>query len=72
MVNITPTHDIHRLGEVGPVSQMVDLPIVVYRHTQESWMYREEEDASLDNQIATYLMIEENGFAGPVYVHDCM
>jgi hypothetical protein len=68
-VNIGPTHDIHRLGELGPVSKMVGLPIVVYRHIQQPWMSRPD-DASLDNQIATYLMIEKDGLAGPAYVQN--
>jgi len=68
-VNITPTHDIHLLGEVGPVSELVGLPIIVYRHTREPWMNRAE-DASLYNQNATYLMFEQDGFASPMYVLD--
>lgn len=45
------------------MSRIVGLPIVAYRHIQEPWMNRAA-DASLDNQIATYLMINRDGFAG--------
>jgi len=46
------------------MSKIVGLPLVVYRHIQEPWMNRTD-DGSLDNQIATFLMIESDGLAGP-------
>ncbi|RDB17649.1 hypothetical protein Hypma_001239 [Hypsizygus marmoreus] len=66
-VDIPATHEIHRLGEIAPVSKAVGLPLVVYRHIREPWMARPD-DASLDNQIATFLMIKtHDGFAAPEY-----
>jgi hypothetical protein len=67
-VDITPQHPIHTHGQMAPVSKLYKLPIVVYRHTRTPWMDREdygEGDADLDNQPATYLMIEKDGFAKP-------
>ncbi|KAF7318923.1 MYND-type domain-containing protein [Mycena chlorophos] len=64
-IDLPPTHPIHTRGVVGPVSKLVGLPIVIYRHLRENplTMYR---DAALDNQRATFLMIEPgDGFAKP-------
>jgi hypothetical protein len=67
-VEIGPSHGIHRTGKVGPVSKIVGHPLVIYRHVP--WMPPAgRQDPSLDNQIATYLMIEAgDGFAPPEYV----
>ncbi|KAF8064422.1 hypothetical protein FPV67DRAFT_221908 [Lyophyllum atratum] len=69
-VEIRANHPIHSFGESPSVSKVIKLPLVIYRHTREPWMKRGEltDDASLDNQIATYLMIDKiNGFAPPEY-----
>ncbi|KAG5643657.1 hypothetical protein DXG03_000537 [Asterophora parasitica] len=66
-IAIRPDHPIHRLGETASVSKVIKLPLTVYRHERKPWMDRDE-DASLDNQIATYLMINSrSGYAPPEY-----
>lgn len=60
---IPPEHEIHRVGILCPVSQRVGLPLVIYRHLEADLR---RHDASLDNQVATYLMIDpHSGFAPP-------
>ncbi|ETW76096.1 hypothetical protein HETIRDRAFT_481608 [Heterobasidion irregulare TC 32-1] len=34
-VEITPTHQIYEYGDVCPVSEVIDLPIVMFRHSTE-------------------------------------
>ncbi|KAG5636059.1 hypothetical protein H0H81_009230 [Sphagnurus paluster] len=66
-IEIRPDHPIHQLGEIASVSKAIKLPLVVYRHLRDTWMDRED-DPKLDNQIATYLMIDKKtGFAPPIY-----
>ncbi|KDQ56108.1 hypothetical protein JAAARDRAFT_36895 [Jaapia argillacea MUCL 33604] len=62
-IEIRPNHEIHRSGMICPLSKKIGLPLVIYRHEKVPWMNRSYEDASLDNQIATYLMIGQDGFA---------
>lgn len=58
-IDIQPTHPIHSAGQVCPVSRVVGLPIIIYRHTQAG-----DGGVELDNAIATYLMIDPtDGFA---------
>lgn len=60
-IEIGADHPIHHGdGEVGPVSQIVGVPLVLYRHIRDPYlgMYRTV-DAALDNQAATYLMINQ-------------
>ncbi|KAF9456700.1 hypothetical protein BDZ94DRAFT_1275017 [Collybia nuda] len=61
-VNIGRSHEIYSTGKIAPVSKMVGHPLVVYRHHPPP----SRQSPSLDNQIATYLMIEtSDGFALP-------
>ena len=62
-VVITPKHEIYDYGDVCPVSKVVKFPIVMYRHLKVD-PFEIERTAALDNQIATYLMIDvDSGFA---------
>ncbi|EGN92295.1 hypothetical protein SERLA73DRAFT_191328 [Serpula lacrymans var. lacrymans S7.3] len=62
---IEPTHQIHSLGIECPLFNQVGFPIVMYRHIRQNSLTMHR-DPGLDNQIATYLMIEPtNGFATP-------
>ncbi|KAK7039541.1 MYND-type domain-containing protein [Favolaschia claudopus] len=64
-VDLGPDHPIHTQGIVCPVSAQVGLPIVIYRHLKENPLDMRR-DPELDNQRATYLMIDpESGFAPP-------
>ncbi|KAJ7170908.1 hypothetical protein C8R43DRAFT_875290, partial [Mycena crocata] len=64
-VSIDATHRIHTRDVVCPVSAQVGLPIVMYRHLQTNPLSMRR-DAGLDNQRATFLMIDpESGFAPP-------
>ena len=70
-VDIRQDHPIHKFGEACPVSKVVGVPLIMYRHIRVPWMKRssDEYDAGLDNQIATYLMIDRvNGIAPPEFV----
>ena len=61
--SIGPTHPIWTRGKTSPLFQQVGLPIIVYRHHPGNPLTMIP-DAGLDNQIATYLMIEPStGFA---------
>ena len=67
-VEITPTHQIYGYGDVCPVSEAICLPIVMFRHSKEHPLNKPP-TPWLDNQIATYLMIEvDSGFAPMMYV----
>lgn len=67
-VDIGRAHEIHQFGVPCPVSRNVGLPLVIYRHLRENPMTMHR-TPDLDNQIATYLMIDpESGFAPPEYV----
>ena len=60
-IDITPTHPIYSAGHVCPMSRVVGLPLVIYRHMPEGG-----NDAGSDNTIATFLMIDPvSGFAPP-------
>ncbi|KAH7927989.1 hypothetical protein BV22DRAFT_233957 [Leucogyrophana mollusca] len=60
---IKPSHKIYELGVVCPLYNKVGLPLVMYRHLSEDPLNMCR-DPGLDNQIATFLMIEpSNGFA---------
>ncbi|KAF8190350.1 hypothetical protein K438DRAFT_2018688 [Mycena galopus ATCC 62051] len=64
-VDVDATHPIHIQGVACPVSAQVGLPIVMYRHLKQDPL-KMRPDARLDNQKATYLMIDpESGFAPP-------
>ncbi|KAJ6587146.1 hypothetical protein DFH09DRAFT_869407, partial [Mycena vulgaris] len=64
-IDIDAAHPIHTRGIVCPVSAQVGLPIVIYRHLQEDPLSMDR-DPGLDNQRATFLMIDpESGFAPP-------
>ncbi|KAJ7754492.1 hypothetical protein B0H16DRAFT_1542561 [Mycena metata] len=64
-VDLDATHPIHTQGIVCPVSAKVGLPIVIYRHLREDPLSMSREPG-LDNQKATFLMIDpESGFAPP-------
>lgn len=64
-IEIGRTHSIHSKGDVCPVSQIVRLPIIMFRHIQEDPLEMPRSEA-LDNQRATYLMINPvDGFAPP-------
>ncbi|THH18659.1 hypothetical protein EW146_g2376 [Bondarzewia mesenterica] len=63
VVQIPDTHPIYYQSDVCPVSEVVGLPIMIYRHSKEDPLYMER-TAAMDNQIATYLMIDvDSGFA---------
>ncbi|KIM82054.1 hypothetical protein PILCRDRAFT_820955 [Piloderma croceum F 1598] len=58
-IDIQPTHPIHSAGQVSPVSRVVGLPIIIYRHT-----HADDGGTELDNLIATHLMIDPtDGYA---------
>ncbi|KAJ7170913.1 hypothetical protein C8R43DRAFT_981575 [Mycena crocata] len=64
-IDIDATHPIHTRGVVCPVSAKVGLPLVMYRHLQTNPLSMGR-DADLDNQRATYLMIDpQSGYAPP-------
>ncbi|KAJ6588788.1 hypothetical protein B0H19DRAFT_922068 [Mycena capillaripes] len=64
-IDLDATHPIHTEGIVCPVSAKIGLPIVIYRHLKENPLSMRR-DPGLDNQKATYLMIDpESGFALP-------
>ncbi|KAJ7064911.1 hypothetical protein C8F01DRAFT_1021620 [Mycena amicta] len=64
-IDLDGTHPIHTEGIVCPLSARVGLPIVIYRHLREDPLTMVR-DAGLDNQRATYLMINPvDGFAPP-------
>jgi len=64
-VEIQPSDEIHRLGVPSPVLQRAGLPIVIYRHLKEDPLSIPR-TPNLDNQIATYLMIDpDSGMAPP-------
>ncbi|KAF7316395.1 MYND-type domain-containing protein [Mycena indigotica] len=64
-IDLDPSHPIHTKGVVCPMSKKVGLSIVIYRHLQEDPLSMER-TARLDNQRATYLMINPvDGFAPP-------
>jgi hypothetical protein len=66
-VQLDAKHDIHHLGELCPVSKAVGLPLIIYRHIRTDSL-RMRRDPYLDNQIATFLMVElYDGFAPPRY-----
>ncbi|TFY71191.1 hypothetical protein EVG20_g1802 [Dentipellis fragilis] len=66
-VQIPPSHDIYQLGSISPVSVLIGMPIIVWRHLRQS-PFDIERSAALDNQIITYIMIEpDNGFAAPIW-----
>ncbi|KAF8064432.1 hypothetical protein FPV67DRAFT_1381376, partial [Lyophyllum atratum] len=67
-VEIRANHPIHSSGEIAPVSEVIKLALVIYRHLREPWTERGgmTDDGSLDNKIATCLMIDKvSGFAPP-------
>ncbi len=58
-------HPVWTLGSISPVSQVVDVPILIHREREETDLAAPN-DADLDNQSVTYLMIEPvRGFAPP-------
>ncbi|KAF8190349.1 hypothetical protein K438DRAFT_1971220 [Mycena galopus ATCC 62051] len=64
-IDLDASHPIHTQGIVCPVSAQVGLPIIMYRHLKEDPL-RMNPDSGLDNQRATYLMIDPvSGFAPP-------
>ncbi|KAJ7640878.1 hypothetical protein DFH06DRAFT_1215498 [Mycena polygramma] len=64
-IDLDKTHPIHTQGIVCPVSAKVGLPIVIYRHLKENPLSMRR-DPGLDNQKATFLMIDPvSGFAPP-------
>ncbi|KIJ61707.1 hypothetical protein HYDPIDRAFT_42420 [Hydnomerulius pinastri MD-312] len=69
MTTISPSHPIHTRGNPSPLFSRVGLPIMVYRHlTNDPMSYLGNPDPGLDNQIATYLMIQpSNGFADAIW-----
>ncbi|KAJ7701772.1 hypothetical protein B0H17DRAFT_164241 [Mycena rosella] len=64
-IDLDATHPIHTRDIVCPVSAKVGLPLVMYRHIQADPLSMDR-DPGLDNQRATFLMIDpESGFAPP-------
>jgi len=62
---VGPDHPVWTLGSISPVSQIVGVPILIYREREETDLATPN-DADLDNQSVTYLMIEPvRGFAPP-------
>lgn len=65
ITDLSPTHNIHTEGVLCPVSVKIGLPIIMYRHLRGDPLAAAR-DAGLDNQIATYLMVDpRSGFAPP-------
>ena len=58
-VDLQQTHPIFKNGDVCPVSEVVGLPLVIYRHSPAGGS-----GPGADNQIATYLMVDPvSGYA---------
>lgn len=61
-IDVPRSHPIHKEGEVTPVLKKVGVPLLVYKHPRPADQVYEQ--AQLDNQKTTYLMIEPaSGFA---------
>ena len=66
---VPPTHPIWESGFISPVSQMVGVPIYIWREEQEP-PFEAPNVASRDNQSVTFMMIRpEDGFAPARCVH---
>lgn len=64
---IEPNHPIYTQGYICPALKIAGFELLLYRHTLEDQNLGPQ--PSLDNQIATYLMVEEaDGIAAPQYV----
>jgi hypothetical protein len=63
-INLDATHSIHTQGVICPVSVKVGLPVLMYRHLKENLLAMPR-DAKLDNQRATFLMIDPRSVFAP-------
>ncbi|KAA1471149.1 hypothetical protein DENSPDRAFT_837077 [Dentipellis sp. KUC8613] len=62
-VQVPPSHQIHQQGILAPLTALVGVPILVWRHIEQD-PFTIERSSGLDNQIVTYLMIQpHNGLA---------
>ncbi|KAL0071139.1 hypothetical protein AAF712_001698 [Marasmius tenuissimus] len=62
---ISPNHPVWTKGSVSPVSQIVGVPLLIYRELEELEL-ESPNDPNRDNQAATFLMIDpQTGFASP-------
>lgn len=59
-IQIGPHHPIYHDGVVAPISKLVGLPLLVYRHRMEGKEV-DPSDMALGNEIAARLMIERDG-----------
>lgn len=57
-VQVGPHHPIYQRGVVAPLSNLVGLPLLVYRHESKGM---DLEDVALNNEIAGRLMIRRDG-----------
>lgn len=67
-IEAEPTHAVWTAGEIAPVSQLVGIPLLVYRDDYEvDWATNlTNRLPDRQNQSATYMMIKpEDGFAPP-------
>ncbi|KAH8799534.1 hypothetical protein DL96DRAFT_869058 [Flagelloscypha sp. PMI_526] len=61
--SVEPTHPVWTEGYVSPTLKIAGVEILIYRHLLDD---RSPNKRGLDNQIATFLMVEEeDGFAKP-------
>ncbi|KXN92549.1 hypothetical protein AN958_05404 [Leucoagaricus sp. SymC.cos] len=56
-VQVDAQHPIYQQGVVAPISILIDLPLLVYRHPPRA----KGEDMTLSNEIAAKLMVQKNG-----------
>ncbi|KAJ3556196.1 hypothetical protein NM688_g2160 [Phlebia brevispora] len=60
---VLPSHPVWRMGNVSPLSQLVDMPILIYRERPEAEL-EVDNIADMDNQAVTYFMVDpETGIA---------
>lgn len=70
-ITVPLEHPVWTMRAISPVSQIVGVPLLIHRELQETPL-TVPNDANLDNQAVTYLMISpETGLAAPRYVYNC-
>ncbi len=64
---VAPDHLVWKSGNISPLSQVVGVPILIHRETEEQPL-ETPNDCDLDNQAVTYMMIDpDSGFAPSRY-----
>lgn len=57
VVTLLPEHAVWTIGRVSPLSQLMDMPILIHRENEELSL-EHHNIADLDNQAVTYLMVD--------------